>query len=100
MLVVQLETLTAVCTGHCFLIWKKDHTGYFLSEGLILASINQKFVYLITRSVQGNYKYIKLFLWHSEQFDAHKLYWTQNSMNDLLSYFGLIDARMSSSEKE
>ena len=28
------------------------------------------------------------------------LYWTRNSLNNLLSYFGLTDARMSASDKE
>ena len=28
------------------------------------------------------------------------MYWTGNSMNKLLSYFGLVDARISASEKD
>ena len=28
------------------------------------------------------------------------MYWTHNSMNKLLSYFGLVDARISASEKD
>ena len=47
-----------------------------------------------------------LFLfWNSEQFMYTTcselvvfMYWTRNSMNNLLSYFGLVDARISASE--
>ena len=28
------------------------------------------------------------------------MYWTRNSMNNLLSYFGLVDARIGASEKD
>ena len=28
------------------------------------------------------------------------MYWTRNSMNNLLSYYGLVDARISASEKD
>ena len=28
------------------------------------------------------------------------MYWTRNSMNNLLSYFGYVDARISASEKD
>ena len=31
---------------------------------------------------------------------VHNMYWTRNSMNTLLSYFELIDARMSASDKD
>ena len=49
-----------------------------------------------------------LFLyWHSEQFMYTTcselvvfMYWTRNSMNNLLSYCGLVDARISASEKD
>ena len=49
-----------------------------------------------------------LFLfWHSEQFMYTTcsdlvifMYWTGNSMNNLLSYCGLVDARISASEKD
>ena len=49
-----------------------------------------------------------LFLfWHSEQFMyttsselAIFMYWTCNSMNNLLSYCGLVDARITASEKD
>ena len=45
--------------------------------------------------------------WHSEQFMYTTcselvifMYWTGNSMNNLLSYCGLVDARKSASEKD
>ena len=45
--------------------------------------------------------------WHSEQFMYTTcselvvfMYWTRNSMNNLLSYCGLVDARISASEKD
>ena len=52
--------------------------------------------------------YTNCFLfWHSEQFMYTTcselvvfMYWARNSMNNLLSYFGLIDARISASEKD
>ena len=51
---------------------------------------------------------IFLFLfWHSEQFMYTTcfelgifMYWTHNSMNNLLSYFGLVDVGISDSEKK
>ena len=52
--------------------------------------------------------YINCFLfWHSEQFMYTTcselvifMYWTRNSMNNLLSHCELIDARISASEKD
>jgi hypothetical protein len=42
----------------------------------------------------------KTFFWNSDQFDVDNTYWTRNSTNNLSSYFGLIDARMSAFDKE
>ena len=48
-----------------------------------------------------------LFFWHSEQFMYTKctelailMQWTCNSMNNLLSYCGFVDPRISASEKD
>ena len=79
----------------------------------------QKIVHWITSSVHENYKlrtsgehvvYINCFLflfWHSEQFMytscsefGNAMHWTWNSMNNLLSHCGLVDARISASEKD
>ena len=46
--------------------------------------------------------------WHSEQFNVHDMFWACNvhvlnfcnSMNNLLSYCGLVDASISASEKD
>ena len=54
----------------------------------------------------GHVVYI-IFFWHSEQFMYTTcselgifMYWTRNSMNNLLSYYGLVDARKSASDKD
>ena len=90
-----------------------------MSDVLILASINpQKEDRLLCNWITNSWKlqaqhmlcmYIKLF-WMSKQkqiwFTKHVitelvvfLYCTPNSSNNLSSYFGLIDARMSASDK-
>ena len=95
-----------------------------MSEALILASTNphyDKYCSLIyqfsTWKLQAQYMettssehvvYINCFLfWHSEQFMYTTcselvifMYWTRNSMNNLLSYCGLVDARIRASDKD
>ena len=45
--------------------------------------------------------------WHSEQFMYKKcselgifMYWTRNSMKNLLSYYGIVDAKKGAFEKD
>ena len=70
----------------------KSVTGYSLSEGLILSSIKAKMMTdcslnceISVRKLQVQYMYF----WHSEQIVVHNMYWTCNSMDKHLSYFGL-----------
>ena len=69
-----------------------------MSEAFILESDDQQYdnrLFIeITSSVQENSKFrtcceLGIFM-----------YWTRNSMNNLLSYYGLVDARISASEKD
>ena len=94
-------------------------TSKSFSEALILASTNPQydnrlFVELrvqymkIASSEHVVYTNCFLFLcWHSVQFMYTTctemvvfMYWTRYSMNNLLSYCGLVDARISASEKD
>ena len=63
------------------------HTDYSLSEPLILTAIypNMSSTLNCFFEIQNNLMYTS--------------HWTFNSMNNLSSYFGLIDARISASEK-
>jgi hypothetical protein len=90
-----------------------------MSEALIFASTNPQydnrlFIELwvqymkIPNSEHVAYKNCFLLMfWHSEQFMYTTcselgifMYWTCNSMSNLLSYYGLFDARISASEKD
>ena len=82
-------------------------TGKSLSEALIL--------HQLTHNMTTDFLFL---FWHSEQLvcttcSTHVLpmfspcselgifmYWTGNSMNNLLSYCGLVDVRISASEKD
>ena len=98
---------------------KMKDAGQYFSEALILASTNPQYdkrlsielgvQYIKTTSSEHVvYKNCFLFLfWHSEQFMyttsselAIFMYWTCNSMNNLLLYCGLVDARITASEKD
>ena len=91
-----------------------DCTGKSLSEALIFASTNptiwRQIVHWITSSVHENSKLIKCcvhkLFWMSKQKQkticVHNMfstcselgifiYWSRNSMNNLLSYYGLVD---------
>ena len=53
------------------------------------------------------HKLFFVLFWHSEQFMYTTcselgifMYWTRNSINNLLSYYGLVDARISASEND
>ena len=89
-------------------------TGKYLSEALIFASTNPKyddwlFIELVC-SIHENSKLNPGFrncFWHSEQFMYTTcselgifMYWTRNSMNNFLSYCGLVDTGISASEKD
>ena len=89
-------------------IYKYFITGKCFSEALILASTNPQydkslfidllFSYMKTTSSE-QVVYITCFLfWHSKQF----MYTTCSELvvNNLLSYRGLVDARISASEKD
>ena len=111
--------------GPHFLDWNANlgfsiawNTGKLLTEALIFASNNPQYDDRLFIELQVQYMKIAssehvvytncfLFLfWHSEQFMYTTcselvvfMYWTGKSMNNLLSYFGLVDARISASEK-
>ena len=87
-----------------------------MSEALILASTNKteydELYEFSTRKLQVQNmlctQIVYLFLlWHSEQFMYTTcselvvfMYWTGKSMNNILSYCGLVDARISASDKD
>ena len=95
-------------------------TGKPVSEALILESVNPQYDDQLFIELQVQYKQEKYkirtccvqklffaFFWHSKQFlytTCSELvffsYCTRNSMNNLLSYCGLTDARISASEKD
>ena len=68
-------------------------TGKYLSEALILASTNPQY---------DNRLFIELWVQYMKTTSSEHvfMYWTRNSMNNLLSYSGLVDARISASEKD
>ena len=94
-------------------------TGKSLSEALIFASTNPKydnrlFIELpvqymkIPNSEHGEnmrrtccaHKLFFAFILASRTIFVHNMYWTRNSMNNLLSYFGLVDATKCASDKD
>ena len=91
-------------------------TGKSLSEAFILTSTNPQydkrlFIDLPVQYMKTTGEHVlhtNCFLfWYSEQFMYTTcselgifMYWTGNSMNNLLSYCGLVDARISASEKD
>ena len=117
------------CNGHYWNRWRFEghvvrfNTGKSFSEALILTSTNPQYdkrlfielpvqykkticsehvVYTNCSERQNkNKKTIcvhNMFSWCSELVVF--MYWTGNSMNNLLSYCGLVDARISASEKD
>ena len=94
-------------------------TGKSFSEALILESVNQQYDDRLfidswlqykknTTSEHVVYTNCFLFLfWHSEQFMYTTyselgifMYWTCNSMNNLSSYCGLVDAKVKATDKD
>ena len=95
--------------------WHSFITGKSLSESLILASTNPQYddrlnYKFSTWKLQGQNMMctqIVFLFWHSEPFVYTTcselgifMYWTCNSVNNLLSYYGLVDARISASDKD
>ena len=102
---------------------KFSNTGKSFSEALILVSTNPQYDDRLFIELRVQYMKIPssehvenmlctqivfLFLfWHSEQFMYTTcselgifMYWTRNSMHNLLPYCGLVDTRISASEKD
>ena len=111
----RTQSQWATKSQHMQISWSL--TGKSFSEALILASTNPQYgkrlfielrVQYIKTTSSEHVVYTNWFLfWHSEQFMyttsselAIFMYWTCNSMNNLLSYCGLVDARISASEKD
>ena len=93
---------------------KSFSTGKSLSEALILASTNQQFddrLFIELRVqcmkiassehvVYTNYVFLtfRTIMYTTCSELAIFIYWTCNSINNLLSYWGVVDARISASE--
>ena len=87
-------------------------TNFLFLETLILESVNPQYdnriqiVHWFTTSVREKYKFRAccvqklLFVLAFKTIFVHNMFWTCNSMNNLLSYCGLTDARMRASEKD
>ena len=78
------------------------NTGESLSEAPLLASTNlhyDKRLFIITSYVHENSKPEHVVYINCSDLEIF-MYWTRNSMNNLLSYHGLVDARISASEKD
>ena len=68
-------------------------TGKSFSEGLILESVNPQYDERLFIEFSEKEKFATYFV-------HNMMYFSRNSMNNLLSYCGLIDTRMSASEKD
>ena len=90
-------------------------TGKSLSKPLILASTNPQYdkrlfidllVQYMKTTTSEHVVYINCFEWQNKKMYKTcselvvSMYWTGKSMNNLLSYCGLVDARISASEKD
>ena len=78
----------------------------FKMEMFLQVNLCQKHLFLhqLTHNMTTDFLFL---FWHSEQFMYTTcselvvfMYWTRNSMNNILSYYGLVDARISASEKD
>ena len=111
----NMAQIGSVCEGSIL----SSFTYKSLSKALIFASTNPRYddrlfielrvQNMIIRSSKHVIMYTNCFflVWHSEQFMYTTcselgifLYWTGDSMNNLLSYFGLVEVRISASEKD
>ena len=94
------DTQNLLLVVHYRLSLKTKGTGKYFSEALILASTNPQSIW------HENYKLrtcsVHKLFWLSKQktICVHNMYWTCNSMNNLLSYCGLVDARISAFQKD
>ena len=111
-----LQHEDSISDKHNFTVY---FTGKSLSKAFIFESTNPKYDDRLFIELRDQYMRIAssehvmytncfLFLfWHSEQFMYTTcseigifMYWPRNSMNNLLSYYGLVDDRISASEKD
>ena len=104
-----------------FLFFISLFTGKYLSEALILASTNPQYddrlfielrvqymkipssehvVFINCSECQSKNKNKKQFMNTTCSELVIFMYWTRNSMDNILSYCGLVDARISTSEKD
>ena len=111
----NMAQIGSVCEGSIL----SSFTYKSLSKALIFASTNPRYddrLFIVLRvqsmiipSSKQVIMYTNCFflVWHSEQFMYTTcselgifMHWTCNSINNILSYCGLIDARISASEKD
>jgi len=80
-----------------------------MSEALILASTNPQYDHRLFIELRVQYMkiarfehvaYTNWFFWHSEQFMYTTCFKLGIFMDNLLSYYGLVDARISASDKD
>ena len=86
------------------------HTGKSVSEALSLESVNPQYDERLFIELQEKYKFrtccVQILFWMSKQKNDFcrqhvlNLYFSCNSMNNLLSYCGFTDARMRASKKD
>ena len=102
----------------CFDLNGFSFTGKSMSEALILASTNTQYDQILrvqykktTSSIHAAHKLLFVFVLTFRIICVHNMfwqcselkifmYWTGNSMDNLLSYCGLVDARINTSEKD
>ena len=63
----------------------------------LLVSLCQKIFFLQN---MGRTCCVQKLFWMSETISVHNMYWTYNSMKNLLSYCGLVDAKIKASDKD
>ena len=77
-------------------------TGKSLSEALLFAEHGENMLYTeIVLNVKNNFctQHVLPMFW-AWNFHALSTYWTYNSMNNLLSYCGLVKAKIRASDKD
>ena len=91
---------------------KDSFTGKSFSDALITASTNPQYgkrlfidlpVQYMKTTSSKHVLYINCFECqnkHTKTIYVHNMYWTGKSMNNLLSYFGLVDVRINASDKD
>ena len=83
----------------CPVGWHKNHqcTGKSFSEALILASTNPQYDMRLFIEFPPKYKFTTCCV---QELFCFFLFWHSNSMNNLLSYYGITDSRMRAFEKD